>query len=970
MEDSYTHGTFEANQWQAEMEIHPGDGLHLTHDGTDPPPANSTAMLITPHLHYLSYLNPSPQPTAQSPNDALMATMASIVILSGFPNSSFHKPTTSSRDFLQLKTHATVHDGHIVLNKLRGDKLQAVCKEPKRKRWPSQYFKDKALLMEAKRKEMCWMQKLEAFLADTWDGRPNAKAPMLAVAFHGQFVSLCNNSQVNGGTVPVNTAILASLANERHLETGQNSVERYGIPPLGIQLDGLQVEKRLEFEKKIAQTENLSEWQKKSEWNLTDLRSEPKTLPGPSTRTTQKPPVQQNKTPNVPVNLFTDCKLSDRKAGSKGISGQKDALLMILLFEIDTGPTRTSSRQIAVNSVWGIRMTAMPPGLRTAPTSEVASTVIETYGIPKDLRPLLPSSDLTMNKLSDDVVGIYVEQLEQGGMVTTFKVHCRSLRVSAIVSLFRVFYKLCKQGHKFSFKNKTEGCIKKCFKEITSSLKCWKKKFFLIDNRAIRDAMSWRHIDTDVRNHFPISYNEGDADRLAERVILLRKLPQRMLYMSGLTMIYQHPELSQILRDPEGKGNNSNMIFLRLAFVILLMLFSPSSLFVFCRSYYGQILGASQLDRNRCEHILKNQGPPNRTTAPLPPGSAIPLKNLLQKNVEDPNPKIAEARKKKEKQAAAKAKAKRDGEAGTFAAKRKKARKNTGPLQSGFEKIISITPIQKSFEPPNRRTEGVESQQKKVETSVVDLTHSYHSQHAEDDDEDTDGHRFILEWGLRNDLRIRSCTIEIAITAWITAPPLLSSGSSSKYSSAAPSYARPSRRRSRYVSTSLKTSHLTSSSPPPHKRPRVLIYSSSSSASLSPSPSVGPSRKRCRLPTLLLPATAMIVSTPPIEMLPPSKRFRGTSSAPQEDTHAETTIEARLDDHSKMLGEIVVATEQQCAALQAKAKATEQQDMFSRDKILDLERRLGYVEYLIQESEVTKVTDRLRIRRIERCLGM
>ncbi|GKF11021.1 hypothetical protein Tco_0048947, partial [Tanacetum coccineum] len=191
--------------------------------------------------------------------------------------------------------------------------------------------------------------------------------------------------------------------------------------------------------------------------------------------------------------------------------------------------------------------------------------------------------------------------------------------------------------------------------------------------------------------------------------------------MSGLTTIYQHPELSQILRDPEGKGNNSNMIFLRLAFIILLMLFSPSSLFVFCRSYYGQLLGASQLDQNRCEDILKNQRPPNRTTVPLPPGSAIPLKNLLQKNVEYPNPKIAEAHEKKEKQAAAKAKAKRDREAGTFAAKRKNARKNTRPLQSWFEKIISITPIQQSFEPPNRRTEGVESQQKNVETSVMDL---------------------------------------------------------------------------------------------------------------------------------------------------------------------------------------------------------------------------------------------------------
>nr|GEW94299.1 putative reverse transcriptase domain-containing protein [Tanacetum cinerariifolium] len=155
-----------------------------------------------------------------------------------------------------------------------------------------------------------------------------------------------------------------------------------------------------------------------------------------------------------------------------------------------------------------------------------------------------------------------------------------------------------------------------------------------------------------------------------------------------------------------------------------------------------------------------------------------------------------------------------------------------------------------------------------------------------------------------------SSATEAVIAQWITAPPPLSSDSSSKYlsplsesSSSSPSspYSRPSHRRSRYVSSS-KTSH-PSSSPPPHKRHRILVYSSSS-ASLPPSPSARPSRKRCRSPTPPLPVTEAEVSTPPIEMLPPCERFKGTSFAPQEDVHAETTVEARLDDHSKMIGEM------------------------------------------------------------------
>ncbi|GKB68738.1 hypothetical protein Tco_0930150 [Tanacetum coccineum] len=74
-----------------------------------------------------------------------------------------------------------------------------------------------------------------------------------------------------------------------------------------------------------------------------------------------------------------------------------------------------------------------------------------------DLRPRLPPSDLTMNKLLNDVIGIYIEQLDQGRMGIPFST----------------------------------------FLLVVISLKGWKKKFFLIDKRAIPKAMMWRHIDTD-----------------------------------------------------------------------------------------------------------------------------------------------------------------------------------------------------------------------------------------------------------------------------------------------------------------------------------------------------------------------------------------------------------------------------------------------------------------------------------------
>ncbi|GJV19817.1 integrase, catalytic region, zinc finger, CCHC-type containing protein [Tanacetum coccineum] len=132
---------------------------------------------------------PSPQPTAQSPNDALMATMTQIAnLLSGFQK-QFPPTNNQLRTSSNSRTHAMVHDGHIVTEPVqrkapgnngntgtRGKKVICYncrgeghvarqCTEPKRK-MDSQYFKDKALLMEAKEKGDVLDAEAEAFLAD------------------------------------------------------------------------------------------------------------------------------------------------------------------------------------------------------------------------------------------------------------------------------------------------------------------------------------------------------------------------------------------------------------------------------------------------------------------------------------------------------------------------------------------------------------------------------------------------------------------------------------------------------------------------------------------------------------------------------------------------------------------------------------------------------------------------------------
>ncbi|GKE55279.1 hypothetical protein Tco_1494464, partial [Tanacetum coccineum] len=119
------------------------------------------------------------------------------------------------------------------------------------------------------------------------------------------------------------------------------------------------------------------------------------------------------------------------------------------------------------------------------------------------------------------------------------------------------------RGHWFLFENKTGGRAKKCFKEVTSILKGWKKKFFLIGRRAVSDATPWRHTDTDLRDDFPTHYNENDASRLAEFLVPLRLPPRHLLYMCGLTTACRHPDRAYNIKDQDGNVINMDT-FLKL----------------------------------------------------------------------------------------------------------------------------------------------------------------------------------------------------------------------------------------------------------------------------------------------------------------------------------------------------------------------------------------------------------------------
>ncbi|GKF18805.1 hypothetical protein Tco_0063723, partial [Tanacetum coccineum] len=139
--------------------------------------------------------------------------------------------------------------------------------------------------------------------------------------------------------------------------------------------------------------------------------------------------------------------------------------------------------------------------------------------------------------------------------VTFFEMYCRSLDITPTLPLFRIFYKLCKQGNWFSFQNRARKNCKPCLKDAPTSLKKWKDKIFLVDRRAAPIAMAWWHHDSSVAVPFPgpREYNTSNVAKLREVVISLRRPPLSVLYVLSLWPSFCDSLILKVLDDKEKK---------------------------------------------------------------------------------------------------------------------------------------------------------------------------------------------------------------------------------------------------------------------------------------------------------------------------------------------------------------------------------------------------------------------------------
>ncbi|GJZ51816.1 hypothetical protein Tco_0606331, partial [Tanacetum coccineum] len=128
-------------------------------------------------------------------------------------------------------------------------------------------------------------------------------------------------------------------------------------------------------------------------------------------------------------------------------------------------------------------------------------------------------------------------------------------KIEPTVTLFRVFQTLCKQGDWFSF-SKRHAPSPVCIDDNRSCMKHWKSGFFLIDRRAISDAMVWRHPDAAIDDPRPAagSFNMADVRRLSAHVIKLRDMPEGVLVLSGLSRVWKNRFCDPVLRGADGNG--------------------------------------------------------------------------------------------------------------------------------------------------------------------------------------------------------------------------------------------------------------------------------------------------------------------------------------------------------------------------------------------------------------------------------
>ncbi|KAJ0502059.1 hypothetical protein HanRHA438_Chr11g0510371 [Helianthus annuus] len=202
---------------------------------------------------------------------------------------------------------------------------------------------------------------------------------------------------------------------------------------------------------------------------------------------------------------------------------------------------------------------------------------VEQYAIPASLNPVLREKDKPIYPFVPGKIGVYtrmfdycnyrlpltkflvevflfheihLSQMNPFGLakVCHFELACRGLDSDPDLDVFRAFYKLNRSGNWYTYEVRNKNAC--CYSWITSSLKDWKDRFFLIDDRCVPPEMSWRLKRSRLPDPLPkdFVFNRNLYASLIREAGRIQKYPEHIFVMGRISMIWAKPEWYPTLR--------------------------------------------------------------------------------------------------------------------------------------------------------------------------------------------------------------------------------------------------------------------------------------------------------------------------------------------------------------------------------------------------------------------------------------
>ncbi|KAF5790058.1 hypothetical protein HanXRQr2_Chr09g0378561 [Helianthus annuus] len=157
---------------------------------------------------------------------------------------------------------------------------------------------------------------------------------------------------------------------------------------------------------------------------------------------------------------------------------------------------------------------------------------VDQYALPASLNPILPEKDTAIYPFVPGKIGVYTRILES----------------DPDLDVFRALYKLNRSGDWYTFEARKKNAC--CYSWITTSLKDWKDRFFLVDDRCVPAEMAWRPKRSSLPGPLPedFEFDKGLYAALIKEVGCVQKFSEHILVMGRISTIWPEPEYYPTLR--------------------------------------------------------------------------------------------------------------------------------------------------------------------------------------------------------------------------------------------------------------------------------------------------------------------------------------------------------------------------------------------------------------------------------------